>query len=102
MLCNVHIFRSYFCNSELSLYSKKKILLPLSENGLFDEDMQDAFFKVHRPIGALLGVPIILNLRKFFTYCFQNLAQRFIGIQEYANDIVFKKKEMSLGPLGAP
>ena len=52
-------------------------------------------------MGVLLGATIILNLRKFFTDCFQNLAQRFIGIQEYVNDIVLKK-ESSWCPLGAP
>ena len=51
-------------------------------------------------MGVLLGATIILNLRKFFTDCFQNLAQRFIGTQEYVNDIVLKKKVM--GPPGGP
>ena len=37
------------------------------------------------------GAPIIVNLQKFFTDCFQNFVQRFIGIQEYINDIVLKK-----------
>ena len=45
-----------------------------------------------------LPFSIILNLRKLFTDCFQNLAQCFIGIQEYVNDIVLKKKVM--GPPG--
>ena len=60
--------------------------------------MQDVFFKDQRPLGAPLGAPLILNLRKFFTDCFQNLAQRFIGIQEYVNDIVLKKKKGSWAP----
>ena len=55
---------------------------------------QDAFFKDQGPIGAPLGAPIILYLRKFFTDCFQNLAKRFIGIQMYVNDIVFKKNNI--------
>ena len=42
-----------------------------------------------------LGPPIILNLRQFFTDCFQNLAQRFIRIQKYFNNIVFKKMWLS-------
>ena len=58
----------------------------------FDADVQDAFFKDHRPMGA----PI--NLWKFFTDFFQNLAQGFIGIQEYVNDIVLKTKERSFDP----
>ena len=49
-------------------------------------------------MGTPLGAFIILNLRKFFTDCFQNLAQRFIGIQEYVNDIVFKKKKSPWAP----
>ena len=57
--------------------------------------MQDVFFKDHRPIGVPLGAPIILNLWKFFTDCFQNLAQRFIGIQENFNDIVLKQEWLS-------
>ena len=61
-------------------------------NYLFDEDVQDAFFKDQRPMGVLLGVPIFLNLWKFFTDVVQNLAQRFIRIQEYNNDIVLKKR----------
>ena len=36
-------------------------------NCLFDEDVQDAFFKDQRRMGAPQGAPIILNLRKFFT-----------------------------------
>ena len=36
--------------------------------------------------------PLILNLRNCFTNCFQNLAQCFLGIQEYFNDIVLKQK----------
>ena len=55
--------------------------------------------KIKNQWGRRWGPPIILNLRKFFTDCFQNLAQRFIGIQEYVNDTVLKK-ERSLGPLG--
>ena len=47
-------------------------------NCLFDEHVQDAFFKDQRPMGAPLGAAIILNLRKFFTVSFQNLAQHFI------------------------
>ena len=41
---------------------------------------------------APLGAPTILNLRKFLTDCFQNLAQRFIGVQVYFNDIVLKQE----------
>ena len=63
--------------------------------------MEDAFFKDQRSMGVPLGAPKILNLRKFFTDCFQNLAQRFTGIQEYFNDIVLKQ-EWELGPPGAP
>ena len=63
--------------------------------------MQDAFFKDQERMGAPQGAPIILNLQKFFTDCFQNLAQRFIGIQKYINDIVLKKKGPG-APLGAP
>ena len=49
-----------------------------------------------------MGSPIILNLQKFFTDCFQNLPQRFIRIQEYGNDIVFKQEWPLAPPLGAP
>ena len=68
----------------------------------------DALFKDQRPMGALQGAPIILNLREFFTDCFQNLAQRFIGMLEYVNDIVLKKVpgapwgRVSLRPPGGP
>ena len=55
--------------------------------------MQEAFFKNQRSMGA----PIILNLWKFFTDWLQNLAERFIGIQEYFNDIV-SKQEWPSGP----
>ena len=44
---------------------------------------------------------LILNLRKFFTDCFQDLAQSFIGIQKYFIDIALKQK-WPLGPPGAP
>ena len=106
----------------VSLYSKKKVTAAavaatVTENGppknektnsfgntkfgiqiAFSTQMcQKPFFKDKRPMEAPLGDPIILNLRKLFTYCFQNLIQHFIRIQEYFNDIVLKHERPS-GP----
>ena len=105
-----------------SLYSKKKLLLPplslkmgrwttkkLTALGIpnlahklpFRWGCAGCLLQRLITNGGPARGPIILNLRKFFTDCFQNLAQRFIGIQRYINDIVLKEKGPG-APWGAP
>ena len=47
------------------------------------------------------GPPKIWDLQKFLRDCFQNLAQRFIRIEEYLKKIVLKK-EWPSDALGDP
>ena len=53
------------------------------------------FFLIRWPTG-FLGSPIILNLRKFFTNCFQNLAQRFSRIQKSFYNIIYNFLSMKM------